>query len=188
MKRHFFLAGLVLMALPHAVAAQETIEEKARVCARCHGENGVPTDPIVPIIWGQHAGYLYLQLKDFKAKRRASEKMGPIVEKLEKSELLALATYFESKPWPKTGYVTPKEDITTAQRVTIAGMCTACHNDRFTGDSVIPRIAGQTPDYLERILIAFKGELRANNPGMADMIMTFPDDHLKAMARYVAGR
>ena len=48
-------------------------------------------------------------------------------------------------------------------------------------------MAGQTPDYLERILIAFKGEMRANNPGMSDIIMTFPDDDLKAMARFLAG-
>ena len=186
MKRICLLAMLTVVALPNTTLA-ETIEEKAQVCSGCHGEDGKPTDTQVPIIWGQHAGYLYLQLKDFKAKRRTSDQMAPIVETLEKADMLELAKYFEAKTWPKTGYVTPKEDINTAQRVAISGMCAACHNDQFTGDSSIPRVAGQTPDYLERILIAFKGEMRANNPGMSDIIMTFPDDDLKAMARFLAG-
>lgn len=187
MKRTFLLAALAFLAIPQLVGAQETIEEKAQVCSACHGDNGIPTDPMVPIIWGQHAGYLYLQLKDFKAKKRTNDMMDPVVETLEKKDLLALATYFESKPWPKTGYVASKEDRAIGARVAIAGTCPACHNDQFTGDSSIPRVAGQTPDYLERILIAFKGEMRANNPGMSDIIMTFPDDDLKAMARFLAG-
>lgn len=174
--------------LPATALAQEPIEEKAQQCAACHGENGVPTDPKVPIIWGQHAGYLYIQLKDYKAKRRTNELMDPIVEQLEKADMLALASYFEAKPWPSTGYSTPPEDEDKGQQIAVAGMCTSCHLGTFLGDSAIPRIAGQTQVYLERILIAFKTKERNNNPDKSNLMATFPDDDLKLMSRYVAGR
>ena len=40
------------------VALKSTIEEKAQVCAGCHGANGVPTDKSWPVISGQQLGYL----------------------------------------------------------------------------------------------------------------------------------
>ena len=59
-------------------ARAETIAEKAQICARCHGENGKPTDKTIPTIWGQQAGYLYIQLRDFKRGDRKSEIMQPM--------------------------------------------------------------------------------------------------------------
>ncbi|MBV9238486.1 MAG: cytochrome C, partial [Xanthobacteraceae bacterium] len=62
------IGGLLIVVLvlaaahPHA----ETIEDKAAVCGSCHGEDGIPPDKTLPVIWGQHQGYLYLQLRDFK--------------------------------------------------------------------------------------------------------------------------
>jgi cytochrome c553 len=174
--------------LPAAALAQDPIEEKAQLCAACHGEDGVPKDPKVPIIWGQHAGYLYIQLKDYKAKRRTNELMDPVVEQLEKPDMLALASYFEAKPWPNTGYSTPAEDEAKGQQIAVAAMCPACHGNELMGDSAIPRIAGQTQVYLERILIAFKTKERNNNPDKSNLMATFADDDLKLMSRFVAGR
>src|SRR5262249_17852945 len=61
-------------------AAAQTIEDKAQACAACHGENGIPPDKSWPVIWGQHQGYLYLQLRDFKSGARRSDTMGPIAQ------------------------------------------------------------------------------------------------------------
>ena len=64
---------------------------------------GVPEDPSTPIIWGQNAGYLYLQFRDFQKGARKDDRMTPIAQGLVKEDALALAEYFAAKPWPNTG-------------------------------------------------------------------------------------
>ena len=68
-----FVLGIGAFGTGHA----QTIEEKAQICSACHGENGVPVkqDFPVPVIWGQNAGYLYFQLRDFKSGVRKNEQM-----------------------------------------------------------------------------------------------------------------
>ncbi len=183
-----FIAAVALISLAASPGyAQETIEDKAKACAACHGEDGIPKMPEVPNIWGQHTAYLYIQLKDFKSKLRASEIMYPIVAELEKADMLALARYFQEKPWPSTGYRSEDADIRQGDTIDTAGMCTSCHLGSFFGDSVIPRVAGQTQVYLERTLIAFKTRERANNADKSSLMGTFADDDLKTMSRYLAG-
>ena len=55
-----------------------SIEDKAKICATCHGEKGIPTRKTIPVIWGQNEGYLYLQLRDFKSGARKNDLMSPI--------------------------------------------------------------------------------------------------------------
>ncbi len=187
MKLKFFAAAALIGLAVSPGSAQETIEDKAKPCAACHGEDGIPKMPEVPNIWGQHTGYLYIQLKDFKSKSRASEIMNPIADQLEKADMLALAQYFEEKPWPSTGYRSEAADVIKGDTIDTAGMCSSCHLGTFFGDSVIPRLAGQTQVYLERILIAFKTRERANNADKSSLMETFADEDLKTMSRYLAG-
>jgi cytochrome c553 len=77
-----------------------TFEEKAQLCAACHGENGIPPDKSTPVIWGQHQGYLYLQLRDYKRGTRKDDVMSPVVDLLERDDMMALAEYFSHKRWP----------------------------------------------------------------------------------------
>ena len=97
-----FAAAAALLAGATAAWA-DTIEEKAVLCSVCHGANGVPDFPAIPIIWGQNEGYLYLELRDFQKGARKDDRMTPIAQSLAKEDLLALAAYFSTKPWPKTG-------------------------------------------------------------------------------------
>ena len=64
---------------------------------------GCPRTNGVPIIWGQNAGYLYLQFRDFQKGARKDDRMTPIAQFVVKEDALALAEYFAAKPWPKTG-------------------------------------------------------------------------------------
>jgi cytochrome c553 len=73
------LTALVL-AGPAALAADEPsaqIANKVKVCAGCHGEQGVPIQKVMPVIWGQNAGYLFYQLRDFKSGARKNDIMSP---------------------------------------------------------------------------------------------------------------
>src|SRR5690349_19336428 len=89
------ITGLFLSLLLPATAslAQDTakLQEQVQLCAACHGENGIPLEKTTPIIWGQTLGYQYLQLKDYKNGDRKNEQMTPVVELLERQDLLALA-------------------------------------------------------------------------------------------------
>ena len=51
-------------------ASAADIAEKAKLCAACHGEQGIPINELTPVIWGQDEGYVYLQLRDFKSGAR----------------------------------------------------------------------------------------------------------------------
>ena len=54
------LAATLFMIFCACPARADTIDDKAALCASCHGEKGVPQEKITPIIWGQSVGYLYL--------------------------------------------------------------------------------------------------------------------------------
>ena len=95
----FFIAILGILLLPARSPAQ-TIEEKAQLCAACHGENGIPQEKTTPVIWGQYQGYLYLELRDYKSGARKNDIMSPLAETLSRDDMMALALYFSQKRWP----------------------------------------------------------------------------------------
>lgn len=172
-----------------APALAETIEEKAATCAACHGEKGVPIDPKFPIISGQQQGYLYIQLRDMKAGSRKNEIMAPIVAEMSKEDMLAYAEYFSGKDWPALGYdakITPAE-AAKANDIEVAGQCSTCHREGYVGDASVPRIAGQSVEYLIKTTHDFKTKERANNTFMNDMLASFKDEDIELMSRFVAG-
>ena len=182
-----FAAAAALLAGATAAWA-DTIEEKAVLCSVCHGANGVPDFPAIPIIWGQNEGYLYLELRDFQKGARKDDRMTPIAQFLAKEDLLALAAYFSTKPWPKTGAPSAsKADTAVAKTAINSVVCTSCHLEEFQGDSSVPRLADQVDRYLLKTMIDFRDHARANNPGMSDLMNTVTPEQLGAMANYLAG-
>jgi cytochrome c553 len=184
------LRSVVVVALlaGATAASADSIEDKAQICAACHGEQGLPIEPAIPIIWGQNEGYLYLQLRDFQKGARKDDRMTPIGQSLSKEDALKLAEYFAAKPWPKTGAPqASKADTTTAMTAINSVVCTSCHLEQFQGDSSIPRLAGQEHDYLAKTMTDFRNRTRANNPGMSDLMNTVTPEQVAAMAAYLAG-
>jgi cytochrome c553 len=169
-------------------ALADTIEDKAQVCSACHGEKGVPQDPSIPIIWGQNAGYLYLQFRDFQKGARKDDRMTPIAQSVEKEDALALAEYFAAKPWPNIGApAASKADAEAADATNKSIVCTSCHLAEYQGDSSVPRLAGQEHDYLLKTMTDFRSRTRGNNPGMSDLMNSATPEQLSAMANYLAG-
>src|SRR5438309_6651430 len=106
------ICGAVLLLMAAEVRA-ETIEEKVQVCAGCHGANGKPVDKTIPTIWGQQAGYIYIELRDFKRGDRKSDIMQPIASSLERQDMLDIAEYFAKQPWPDLGQPRASKDVST---------------------------------------------------------------------------
>src|SRR4051795_5088612 len=77
----FFIAMLGMLLLPAPSPAQ-TIEEKAQLCAACHGENGIPQEKTTPVVWGQYQGYLYLEQRNYKSAERKNDITSPLAEPL----------------------------------------------------------------------------------------------------------
>ena len=182
----FVVAAAFVAAATTAWA--ESIEEKALVCNVCHGMSGLPEDPTVPIIWGQNAGYLYLQFRDFQKGARKDDRMTPIAQAIPKEDALALAEYFAAKPWPSTSQPSAsKAESALAMTAINSVVCTSCHLEEFQGDSSVPRLAGQAHGYLFKTMTDFRNHTRANNPGMSDLLNTVTPDQITAMAAYLAG-
>ncbi|MDE2376448.1 MAG: cytochrome c4 [Bradyrhizobium sp.] len=171
-----------------APSVPKALAEKVEICAGCHGADGKPVDKTIPIIWGQLPGYIYIQLRDFKRGDRKNETMQPIASALEKDEMMAIAEYFSQKPWPDIGQ--PRAPKAVAQKASDAEHsvgCTGCHLEQFQGTGIMPRLAGQSREYLAKTIADFRTRARGNNPGMSDLMIATPEDDLAALAEYLAG-
>jgi cytochrome c553 len=181
------IALLGTMALPVDSTAQ-TIEQKAQLCAACHGETGIPQQKTTPVIWGQTQGYLYLNLRDFKSGARKDPIMSPLAQTLERDDMMALALYFSQKRWPDLQLPPAPADVAArAQRANVALGCTGCHQGNYQGEGTQPRLAGQGQEYLQQSMLDFRNRTRGNNPGMTDLMLAISEQDIAACAEYLAG-
>ncbi len=182
------LAAATLIFAGSAAAQNKDVAAKAQVCAACHGDKGVPIDKTIPVIWGQQAGYLYLQLRDFKSGARKNPLMAPIVKTLSRDDMMALAEHFSKKSWPRLGQPrAPANVATEAERTNGSIGCTGCHQGNYQGAGTQPRLAGQRREYLESQMLAFRDHSRGNNPGMSDLMKAATKEQIAVMAQYLAG-
>ncbi len=184
-------ASLLLGLLVVGPAAAEedkyaAIRETLDTCFTCHGPNGVSDDPQIPVLAGQHMYYTYVQLKDFKAERRASPVMIEFVSVLTKEEMRAIATFFSEQPWPGTGYKADPARARMGEVATVAGQCVQCHRGGYEGNSGTPRLAGQHVAYLEKTMLDFKSKARANSAAKSSLMETYSAEDIKRMAEFLA--
>jgi cytochrome c553 len=192
----FRISGWVLTAVLFASAvllsggamAAGDVEQKAQLCATCHGADGVPINQTTPVIWGQDEGYLYLQLRDFQKGSRKSPIMEPIVAQLERQDMYDLAAYFTKKKWPNLGQPSASAEVAAkAESAAKSIGCRGCHLDHFQGDGTTARLAGQWQEYLLSQMLAFRDGSRGNNPGMSDLMKATPEEDFEPLSKYLAG-
>jgi len=183
----FFIAILGILLLPAPLPAQ-TIEEKAQLCAACHGENGIPQEKTTPVIWGQYQGYLYLELRDYKTRARKNDIMSALAQTLARDDMMALALYFSQKRWPDLQQPPAPPDVAArATRANASVGCTGCHQGAYQGEGTQPRLAGQSKEYLQQTMMDFRTRARGNNPGMTDLMLATSPDDLAALTEFLAG-
>jgi cytochrome c553 len=181
------LAATLVLTQP-ADSRADDLEEQVAVCTACHGEAGLPTQDDIPIIWGQEFYYLYVQLKDYKAGRRANDIMTGMAAEMTKEQMQALAKYFSEKPWPGTSFAASDSDTSLGERSLGAGQCSQCHLGGYNGNSRNPRLAGQQPHYLERTMLEFKNKIRLNAPDKGALMRAFSDEEIAAMANTLSAK
>ena len=182
------IAMLLELAAGAPARAQDLVG-KAVFCDACHGENGVPPDTTMPVIWGQHQAYLYRQISEFKVGNRQNDPMLSLIRNMPEEEMAALAEHFSQKPWPKLNQSRASEAETKrAQAAIVTGQCVACHGILGMGDGTNPRIAGQSRGYVLKTLQEFQSKVRGNNSWMSDILGPLHPDDLVALAAFMAGR
>jgi cytochrome c553 len=184
MRIAFAMAALLLASSASAQDEFAPVRELIQTCAACHGENGESKIPENPILAGQQYYYLYLQLKDFKSGARASEIMAPLVQPLQPEQMKLLAQFFSKQRWPSTSHAAEGANVDIARRAIDSGECISCHLGDFRGNSGVPRLAGQNPEYLKRTMLAFKNRARANSPDKTALLATFSEQDLTSLADY----
>lgn len=171
-----------------------------QVCAACHGADGNSAGDAYPKLAGQHAEYLYKELKDFKtqpgakAPARNNAIMAGMAAALSDQDMHNVAAYFASQK-EKPGFARNKDTVALGQKIYRGGIaeksvpaCAACHGPTGAGIPVqYPRLAGQWAGYLETQLTAFRSGARGNNVPMHDIASRLSDNEIKAVSDYIAG-
>ncbi|HYK13633.1 MAG TPA: cytochrome c [Burkholderiales bacterium] len=89
-------AALAVGAVAHA-GDPAAGKEKAKVCAACHGENGISQAPDFPKLAGQYNDYLVRAMNDYKTGARKNPIMAGQVANLKKEDIADLSAYFASQ-------------------------------------------------------------------------------------------
>lgn len=90
----------VFAATAQAASSKEAGKEKAIACQICHGKGGRSTNPLYPVLAGQHAQYIVKQLKAFKAGTRKDPIMNGMAEPLTDADMEDLGAFFQSNRNP----------------------------------------------------------------------------------------
>ena len=163
------------------------LDAKVQVCAACHGPNGNATDPQYPVLAGQNARYIYLQLKDFKEGRRRDPQMDPMAAPLSRDDMLALAEYFSKQKQASLGFKADPAKVAAGRKKSDEVLCPMCHLGEFAGQNEIPRVAGQHYQYVRKQLSDFKARRRTNDAGnMTSVAGTLSDEDIDNLAHYIA--
>ncbi|HEX9180748.1 MAG TPA: c-type cytochrome [Burkholderiales bacterium] len=197
------VAAGTALALASALAFGQAASgdpEKAKVlastnCVACHGPDGNSTEPRYPKLAGLQREYIYKQLNDFKAGKRQSEIMAPIVAVLSTEDFANLAAFY-SEQKPARGAVKDPKLAEQGKKIYQEGKpdvgvpaCAGCHYDKGEGTSRFPRVAGQHAEYTYQQLKAFKDAKRENDRGLAmqSVAINMTDADMRAVAEYLAG-
>jgi cytochrome c553 len=181
--------AIVLALATHGALAQDVAagKDKALVCGACHGPDGNSTVVQNPILAGQNARYIYLQLRDFKEGRRKDPFMSAIAANLSKKDMLDLGAYFAAQ---KSTNRNSRGNAALAEKgkaLADAAICTMCHLGGFSGQNEIPKTGGQHYEYVLKQLQDFKAKRRTNDAGnMTAVLRTIADEDLEALAAYIA--
>jgi cytochrome c553 len=182
------LAGLCAAGSALAQAQAGAAPPRAETCAACHGVGGKSAVPMFPVLAGQSARYLYLQMRDFQEGRRKNELMTPQMVGVTRDEMRALADYFATQKPAQQPFKADAEKARLGKAKADETLCTMCHLGEFKGQNEIPRVSAQHYDYIVKQLSDFKARRRTNDAGnMTSVANTLSDADIENIAHYIAG-
>ncbi len=190
------LALLPLAAV--AVGDPEAGEQKAAVCAACHGVDGNSAVSIWPKIAGQHVDYAARQTRMVRDQQRVVPEMYPMVMNLSDQDIDDISAFYATQAL-EAG-VADEELVELGRRIyhdgnheTNVPACAACHGPAGEGipGSHFPVLRAQHADYTASRLQRYRnGETNENDPFsqiMADVSSELSDAEIEAVSSYIEG-
>lgn len=94
-----FLSMLAAFISGPAAAGGDPVagKDKAKVCAACHGQDGISQAPNFPHLAGQYSDYMVRALKDYKSGARKNPIMQGQVAPLSEQDMEDIATFFSKQ-------------------------------------------------------------------------------------------
>ena len=181
---------------PALVGNIQAGQQKAQVCATCHGADGNSLIGTYPKLAGQYPEYIERALKQFRQGAegpRNNPIMAMQAKDLSDQDIADLVAYFSSQK-PAYGS-TDAKDFDLGQQIYRGGniktglpACASCHGPDGQGNHLAnyPKLAGQQPQYIIDQMAAFKQKARPG-PAMADIAQIITDQELQAVANYISG-
>ena len=190
---------LAALAFPRIALAQAPDLERAKKivggnCFLCHGADGESSSPVFPRLAGQNAAYVARQLADYKAGRRRSSTMQPMVEDLAPADFAALGSWYATRPTHV--HKVEDEELSQVGRFVYnrgnpysgVAACSTCHGPAGHGTDQLPRLAGQHAQYVENQLKQFNKRERTNDNAIMHAIASrLSELEMKAVASYLSG-
>ncbi|MBS3799860.1 MAG: c-type cytochrome [Thioalkalivibrio sp.] len=172
---------------------------QTKMCASCHGNDGVSWSEQWPSLAGLQADYLYKMLVDYaegdRAQTRRAYLMHSISQELTDQDRLDLAAFYASFDLPAALDAEPSYSEATVKLVRdgdgkrLLAPCASCHGPRGQGQKYgIPALAGQRPEYFRKTMQEYKDGTRRNDvySRMRVIARTLTDDEIAELANYYA--
>ena len=197
MKKFYWVVCVILFSFKNMICSAAELPPMIQTCAACHGAAGISANAEWPHLAGQHASYLYKQLKDYQlAKARQSPMMTGLVSSLSESTMHELAEYYATLP--RAHGETPARYRSRGELIYRRGdvekgitACIACHGPHGDGneEALFPVVSGQHALYTMSQLEAFKQHSRNNdlNGIMEDITKHMSHEDMLAIAYYLEG-
>lgn len=184
---YVLFAALAALSLLGRAADLDAGKNKAQACVACHGANGNSVAPLFPVLAGQNARYIYLQLKDFKEGARKDPAMTPVAANLSPEDMQDLAAYFADQVPLEIKFKADPARVKLGFAKSEEVLCTMCHLGGMKGQNEIPKLAGQHYAYIFKQLADFKARRRTNDAGnMTAVARTLSDEDIVNIAHYIA--
>jgi cytochrome c553 len=174
-------------------------EQKAAVCAACHGADGNSAVAMWPKIAGQHEQYIVRHVTLIRENKREAVAMYGIAQTLSDQDILDLAAYYSQQTMSPG--VADENLVALGERIWRAGnaesgvpACAACHGPSGAGNPLAgyPWLAGQHATYTTDMLNRYRdgirwGEDDANSAVMVGVAKGLTDEEITAVSSYIQG-
>ena len=90
----FLGCSLLVSSLTMATVAADNAPVKSKMCAGCHGPNGISNSPTIPNLAGQKRAYLIREINDYRSGDRVDPMMSKVAKGLSDDDVEELAEYF----------------------------------------------------------------------------------------------
>lgn len=182
-------------------AARPQVNAMLQQCLSCHSpvaDRKRDHTSKIPLIAGQSADYIMIQLKSYRDHSRmdlsgSPTTMNDIAGFMTEDHIEEAAKYFSSlEDLPKEGGFAKQtlSEIQPPLRTKLhdglmlaVEYCNTCHMNPGISNSTVPRVAGQSEAYLRNQLLYFKSQVR-KNPLMYEYVRTLSEPDMSALAFY----